>query len=464
MKDERTMLEELLRETPGTSAVNVRKHLRDGDVEVSLHARIGAAIEDTRYGEPVIAAAVMLVEWSTVVPTFALGEAGAALQAAVGDDKPRKIIGQDGGRRWRGRPAGGPLPLRERGARGLGHRRPGALLLPTQRNDHSTDCTEENTSMPSRGLRTKLITAVAATLLAVGTAAELRTDAGFAVFGNEHIYYESTQSTGSGEAVVLSHGAGGSHAIWMHQTPVLAEQYRVVTWDQRGWGKSTNVAGLAGDQNTAIEDLRRLMDHLGIDKAHVIGQSMGGWVVAGFALRHPERTLSLTLANTYGGLTTEAMREWMTPERMAERQAQGRPSDIADPARAFQYRQTVPTRAAPAPDGPPREDVRRRARLGCRTPDDRADPDHHGTPRLDLSARDDALVGRGVADESLGGDSGCRAFALLRVSGVVERGGVGARWGLMLPSNRFHPDRDGLETLHVLPIQVIAIRLGRTVR
>ncbi len=181
------------------------------------------------------------------------------------------------------------------------------------------------------------LSVIAATLLAVGAAAQvLRTDAGFAVFGNEQVYYEST---GSGDAVVLSDGAGGSHAIWMHQTPVLAERYRVITWDQRGWGKSTDTAGRAGDPNTAVEDLGRLLDHLGVDKAHVIGQSMGGWAVAGFALRHPERTRSLTLANTYGGLTTEAMDAFMTSDRIQERRSQGRPSDIADPVRAFQYRQ-----------------------------------------------------------------------------------------------------------------------------
>ena len=177
---------------------------------------------------------------------------------------------------------------------------------------------------------------LATTLRTVGAAAELQTDTGFAVVGNERIYYEST---GSGDAVVLSHGAGGSHAIWMHQVPVLAEHCRVITWDQRGWGKSTNAAELAGDPNTAVEDLRYLLDHLGVAKAHVIGQSMGGWAVAGFTLRYPERTRSLTLANTYGGLATEAMREFMTPERILERQAGGRPTHIADPVRAFQYAQ-----------------------------------------------------------------------------------------------------------------------------
>ena len=147
---------------------------------------------------------------------------------------------------------------------------------------------------------------LATALMASAAWADVRqTDAGFLVVGSERIYYEST---GSGEVVVLSHGAGGNHAIWVHQTPVFAETYRVVTWDQRGWGKSTDVRGLAGDSETAVEDLRRLLDHLDIDKAHLVGQSMGGWAVAGFALRYPERTRSLVLANTYGGLTTEPMR------------------------------------------------------------------------------------------------------------------------------------------------------------
>ena len=197
-----------------------------------------------------------------------------------------------------------------------------------------------------------LLAASLAMLLIASTAwADVRqTDAGFVVVGGERIYYEST---GSGEVVVFSHGAGGNHAIWVHQTPVFAEKYRVVTWDQRGWGKSTDVRGLAGDSETAVEDLRRLLDHLDIDAAHLVGQSMGGWAVAGFALRYPERTRSLVLANTYGGLSTEPMREWITPERWAEvreRAAKaGRDFDIMDPALAFRYGQI--SRLAP-PRGP----------------------------------------------------------------------------------------------------------------
>ena len=188
-------------------------------------------------------------------------------------------------------------------------------------------------------------------IMALAASADVRqTDAGFVVVGGDRIYYEST---GSGDVVVFSHGAGGNHAIWVHQTPVFAERYRVVTWDQRGWGKSTDVRGMAGDSETAVGDLRRLLDHLDIDAAHLVGQSMGGWAAAGFALRYPERTRSLVLANTYGGLSTEQMREWITPERWAEvreRAAEaGREFDIMDPALAFRYGQI--SRLAP-PRGP----------------------------------------------------------------------------------------------------------------
>ncbi len=92
--DERARFEALLREGVGCSARVVRRELLEGDVDVSLHARVGAAIEDATHGETVIAAVVLPVEWPQVLPTFALGEAGAALQAAVGDDKPRKIVGK----------------------------------------------------------------------------------------------------------------------------------------------------------------------------------------------------------------------------------------------------------------------------------------------------------------------------------------------------------------------------------
>lgn len=93
-EEEREMYEEMLREGPVSSAENVRRDLREVDTDVSLHARIEAAIEDTTWGEAVTAAAVTPVDYLHPVTTFALGAPGEALKAAVGDSKPRLIVGK----------------------------------------------------------------------------------------------------------------------------------------------------------------------------------------------------------------------------------------------------------------------------------------------------------------------------------------------------------------------------------
>lgn len=123
---------------------------------------------------------------------------------------------------------------------------------------------------------------------------------GFFTSENESLYFESY---GEGASVVLCHGLGGNHAIWYQQVPVLARHYRVVTWDQRGFARSSNHTGNAGPM-AAVRDVKALLDHLEIESAHLIGQSMGGWAVMGFALGHPERTRSLVLADTIAGIYT----------------------------------------------------------------------------------------------------------------------------------------------------------------
>lgn len=116
----------------------------------------------------------------------------------------------------------------------------------------------------------------------------------------EKIYYEST---GEGEAIVLCHGYGGNHAVWYQQVPAFAQSHRVITWDQRGFGRSTNLAGKV-DPITAASDLKALLDHLHIERAHIVGQSMGGWTALEFALQNTDRVLSLTLTDTIGGIYT----------------------------------------------------------------------------------------------------------------------------------------------------------------
>ena len=120
----------------------------------------------------------------------------------------------------------------------------------------------------------------------------------------ETIYYEVT---GDGEPLVLSHGAGGNHAIWFQQVAFLSRRYQVITWDQRSFGNSTDHAGRHNAEAFAA-DLLALLDHLEIDKAHLAGQSMGGWTTVRFALDHPNRVRSVILADTTGGIVTDEVR------------------------------------------------------------------------------------------------------------------------------------------------------------
>lgn len=177
----------------------------------------------------------------------------------------------------------------------------------------------------------------------------------------EQIYYEVT---GDGEPIILSHGLGGNHAIWYQQVADLAFDFKVVTWDQRGFGQSTNQAN-AASPGVFARDLGELMDHLNIESAHLVGQSMGGWTVMGFALEHPGRVRSLTLADTIGGIYTPAIekafdafiRAVLTgqgdPEHLGNHPALGQQLAEQDLAQAFLYRQIsgagpAPPRAIPA--------------------------------------------------------------------------------------------------------------------
>lgn len=139
---------------------------------------------------------------------------------------------------------------------------------------------------------------------------DLQWQRGTVTSAGEDIYWELT-STGSDDdrpVVVLSHGAGGHHAVWYLQVPVLGEHFRVLTWDSRGFGNSTN-RNEAPSADAAAADLAAVLDHLSVDRAHLIGQSMGGWHIAAFAIAHGSRVLSLTFADTVGSLWTDELRE-----------------------------------------------------------------------------------------------------------------------------------------------------------
>jgi pimeloyl-ACP methyl ester carboxylesterase len=187
----------------------------------------------------------------------------------------------------------------------------------------------------------------------------MKITSGFIDSAGEKIYYESI---GAGDPVVLSHGLGGNHAIWFQQIPVLAQKFRVITWDQRGFGRSTDTLKQSGPP-AAVEDLRALLDHLSIPKARLVGQSMGGWAVLGFALKYPDRVKSLVLADTIGGIfTPEASKHYdayirdvatgTPPDEMPYTQhpALGEQLGQQNPAQALLYRE-IGAMAGPAPAG-----------------------------------------------------------------------------------------------------------------
>jgi 3-oxoadipate enol-lactonase len=112
------------------------------------------------------------------------------------------------------------------------------------------------------------------------------------------LYYEVH---GEGPALVLAHGGGGSHLSWWQNVPVLARRFRCITFDHRGFGASRDVSEGPGPK-AFVEDLRQLLDHLGIERAALAGQSMGGWTVLGFAAAYPDRVSALVLCDTTAGM------------------------------------------------------------------------------------------------------------------------------------------------------------------
>jgi len=115
--------------------------------------------------------------------------------------------------------------------------------------------------------------------------------------GQSQLYYETH---GSGPALVLLHGMGGNHASWYPQIAGLADRFQLITVDARGFGKSNDVEGLGRDGFVA--DLDALWCTLGLERAALVGQSMGGGCCVLFACQYPERVSALVLADTLIGL------------------------------------------------------------------------------------------------------------------------------------------------------------------
>lgn len=103
------------------------------------------------------------------------------------------------------------------------------------------------------------------------------------------------EDLGSGEALVMFHGAAGAGSSLLAHAQEMSKDFRVLVPDMRGLGQSARQNPIPAD--AWVEDLVGLLDHLGIDKAHVYGTSLGSRVALKFGIAHPERTASVILEN-----------------------------------------------------------------------------------------------------------------------------------------------------------------------
>jgi aminoacrylate hydrolase len=116
----------------------------------------------------------------------------------------------------------------------------------------------------------------------------------FARGKDAEIYYEVH---GHGTPIVLSAGMGGSGSFWAPQLDALASRHQIILYDHVGTGRSAagsrSITGMA-------DDIANVLDHAGVDAAHVVGHAIGGIVGIELALRHPKRLRSLAVVNGWG--------------------------------------------------------------------------------------------------------------------------------------------------------------------
>jgi pimeloyl-ACP methyl ester carboxylesterase len=138
----------------------------------------------------------------------------------------------------------------------------------------------------------KLLPFLSLTLLHIGLTAMAHTQAtDFLDIDDTKLYY---QSQGTGQPLVLLHDGLLSSTVWDQQAAMLAKDFRVIRYDRRGFGQSP----ASSVEHSDHEDLHRLLQHLNITRANLIGSSAGGGVAIDFALSYPTQVRKLIVLGT----------------------------------------------------------------------------------------------------------------------------------------------------------------------
>ena len=129
------------------------------------------------------------------------------------------------------------------------------------------------------------------------------------------LYYEAY---GEGEPLIFVHGHSLDRRMWRKQVAYFKEHYRVIVYDARGYGRSSKQEEEV--LFTHADDLVALMNGLQIERAHLVGLSMGGFIVGDMVAIYPERILTATMAE--GVIrSTPSIHEPMTKAEIAQKQA-----------------------------------------------------------------------------------------------------------------------------------------------
>ncbi|MFL6333904.1 MAG: alpha/beta fold hydrolase [Pyrinomonadaceae bacterium] len=116
------------------------------------------------------------------------------------------------------------------------------------------------------------------------------------VFGQKIKYVDTG---GNGPVVVLLHGLGGNSTNWAFNTPALAQKYRVIVPDQVGFGQSDKPL-INYRVGTYVDFLDKFLAELKVERASLVGNSMGGWTAALYTLKYPAKVERLVLVDSAG--------------------------------------------------------------------------------------------------------------------------------------------------------------------
>jgi pimeloyl-ACP methyl ester carboxylesterase len=113
------------------------------------------------------------------------------------------------------------------------------------------------------------------------------------------------------QTILFHHGIGASAEIWAGWLPRLIDRYRVVTWEMRGYGRSTPAPGFKWTMPALTADIFALADAAGVKRFHLVGESIGGTIALAAALARADRVQTLTISNgAHVGTTIQNVEKW----------------------------------------------------------------------------------------------------------------------------------------------------------